>query len=334
MRIAHIHVWDKQNKGDVGIVEAVQELLQGSLSNLQILDVPMDQLKLAESEWLDKINSCDAVVIGGGGIYYRYFLPYNEKFIRSIKPPIATFGVGYINEFGSPPLTQAEKQSVATLNHVAKLRSVRDENTHDFLREIGINEEIHVIGDPAVLLSEKPTQINLGEFNVGFNINYSGWLGFGKYQDQILASYRECIDYLVSQHNANIHYLVHHPGEYDIFPKLDRELNVVDVPAKQQKYVYSKLQLVVGMMLHVGVMAFGAGTPIMIVAYDIRNLGFAKFIGFEEIVTLPQDLTPGLLKNSMEKTIKNLDKYREGFKSKIADIRTRHEQYLNLIKSL
>ncbi len=334
MKIAHIHVWDKQNKGDVGIVEAVQDLLIDNLPGVEIFDIPMDQMKLGELNWLDKINSCDLVVMGGGGIYYRYFLPYNETFINSIKPPIITFGVGYINEFGSPSLTPEDKHSVKVLNQVAKLRSVRDENTFNFLREIGVNKDIEIIGDPAVLLKEKPVDLKLGQFNVGFNINYSGWLGFGQYQDQIISSYQECIDYLVSEHKANIYYLVHHPGEHQIFPKLERKFEVIDVPAKQQKYAYSKLQLVVGMMLHVGVMAFGAGTPIMIVAYDIRNLGFAKFIGYDEIITLPQDLKPGLLKNRMIETISNLDKYKQGFASKISDIKSRHDKFFTQIKSI
>ena len=33
LRIAHIHVWDKKNKGDLAIVLAVQELIKKEFNN-------------------------------------------------------------------------------------------------------------------------------------------------------------------------------------------------------------------------------------------------------------------------------------------------------------
>jgi polysaccharide pyruvyl transferase WcaK-like protein len=55
------------------------------------------------------------------------------------------------------------------------------------------------------------------------------------------------------------------------------------------------LDFVVGMMLHVGVMAFGAGTPEISVAYDLRNHSFADFIGHPELVVDLKDLKTGEL---------------------------------------
>jgi polysaccharide pyruvyl transferase WcaK-like protein len=332
--IAHIHVWDKTNKGDAGIVEAVQYLLGQQFPEATIVDVPVDQLKTADEGWLAKINSCDLVVIGGGGVYYRYFLPYNTDFVDRITPPIVLFGVGYINEFGAPPLSTAEIQSVIHLNQRAKLASVRDLNTKRFLTENGYLGDSTIIGDPAVFLPEKKVELSKAKINIGFNLNYSGWLGFGKYQDKIIASYREAMDYFSGEVGAKLFYLVHHPGEYDIIPKLQRKFEVIDLPPQEQKYAYGQMDTIVGMMLHLSVMAFGAGTPITILAYDIRNLGFAEFIEHPELVVLPENLSAGTLRSKMQLTFEKRDEYRKDFILKKQKMTTTTNDYLKKISEL
>ena len=74
IKIAHIHVWDKKNKGDLAIVIAVQDLLKKKFHKPEILDFPIEFLKQGSFSDINKLNSCDLVVIGGGGIFYHYFL--------------------------------------------------------------------------------------------------------------------------------------------------------------------------------------------------------------------------------------------------------------------
>ena len=334
VKIAHIHVWDKSNKGDLGIVESVQDLLRKTFKDGEIIDVPVDQLKFADKNWLNKINDCDLVVIGGGGIYYRYFLPYDFDFIEKIKPPIAILGVGYINEFGSAPLSTDEIQSVIALNNKSALSSVRDNNTYNFLRSNGYTSELSVIGDPAVLLEESQVSIETKGVSVGFNLNYSGWLGFGKHQENILTAYRESMDKLIKNYDAKIFYLVHHPGEYDIIPKLGRDMEIIDMSPKQQKFVYSKLNAVVGMMLHSVVMAFGANTPVVSVAYDIRNVGFMDFIGQGDFLILPENISPEILYSKLKLLLDKNDIYHKKYTEKISDISTSTDEFLKKISSI
>lgn len=87
IKIAHLHVWDKKNKGDVAIVLAVQELLTKNFPGCRIIDFPVSLLKDGKSSDAEKINQADFVVIGGGGIFYSYFLPYNQEFIKAINKP-------------------------------------------------------------------------------------------------------------------------------------------------------------------------------------------------------------------------------------------------------
>ncbi|MFZ4631999.1 MAG: polysaccharide pyruvyl transferase family protein [Patescibacteria group bacterium] len=321
MVIAHIHVWDKKNKGDFAIVLAVQELLKKRFPKCKIVDFPVNLLKDGKEKDAKKINSADLVVIGGGGIFYSYFLPYNQEFIKLIKKPIAIFGAGYIKEVDAPNLSLEAARSVAFLAKQAKLVGVRDYNTKNFLALNGVSlKKIEVIGDPAALLLEKKSlklKIDNKKSNIikiGLNLNYSGWLGFGKWHDDILNAYREVALYFQKEYGAQIYYLKHHIGENKIYSELKiKNLKVVDLKPGEQKYIYGQLDLVVGMMLHVGVMAFGAGTPEISVAYDLRNHSFAEFIGHPELVIDLKNLKKGELLERSKFVFANRNKYKREF---------------------
>jgi len=318
--IAHLHVWDKKNKGDRAIIEAVQELLKKQIPQATIRDYPVQLLKGASPAMLNKINQADLVVIGGGGIFYHWFLPYDIVTIQAIKKPMVIFGVGYIREEGARALEVKEKQTIGFLCQQAELIGVRDYYTKEFSIKVGVaNKKIKVIGDPAIFLSEKKTnKVNLKpKIKIGFNINYSGWLGFGKYKDRILDSYEYTANYFQKKYNAGIYYLNHHPSEAIIRKELKiKNLQLVDLPTRQQKFVYSKFDLIIGMMLHSCVMAFGAGTPEINLAYDLRNRSFAKFINHRELVISPSELRPVVLLKKALNVFKKRELYKRKFKQR------------------
>ena len=337
MKIAHLHVWDQQNKGDAAIVAAVQELLLKKFPGCKITDYPVDLLKSGRSADADQINQSDIVVIGGGGILYSYFLPFNPKFIRQIKIPIVIFGVGYIQEIGAADLDQSQWESIKFLLQQASLISVRENNTFRLLNNLGINKEISVIGDPAVLLSEKPTNmINLDfPVKIGLNLNYSGWMGFGHYRRNILSTYQTIIDHFKYEHQAAFFYLQHHPGEDNIYPELGcPEMQLVNIDYHSQKWVYGQLDLVVGMMLHSVVKTFGAGTPFISIGYDIRCQSFADFIGYPDLNLPANELTPDQGLNLAKNVFSRRKTIRRRFKAIQNDIAHRHDQYLEQISSL
>lgn len=320
--------------GDRAIVEAVQDEVRQKFGAVEITDIPMDVMRDGASEALEKLNACDLVILGGGGVFYRWFLPFDSGFISRILPKIVIFGVGYINEFGAPELGVQEKESIRYLCEKASLVSVRDSNTVEFLRVIGVQKEIYLVGDPAILLSEEVAPVEFADFNIGFNLNYSGWLGFGTYRDKIIASYRECIE-ISRTKGRKVFYLLHHPSEMMVLGDLGvGELEVVSLPPKQQKWVYGKLDLVVGMMLHSVVLAFGAGTPEINVAYDVRNVGFAEFIGVPELVLKPEDLGRGVLNEKIEQVMAEESKYKILFSSKKKEIIKLHDKLLDMITEM
>ncbi len=338
MKIAHIHVWDKNNKGDFAIVQAVQQIIGENLTDSKISDFPMTVLRDGKKTDIEKINVADLVIIGGGGIYYRWFLPYSTEFIKKIKPPIVIFGVGYIREIGSRKLNKKEIESIAVLNKKAALSSVRDYYTKNFLIKAGVPiKKISVIGDPAIfLLEKKPKKITFNnKIKIGLNLNYSGWLGFGYFEKDILKSYEETASYFQNEFDAEIYYMYHHPDEKKICQKLKIDkIKPINLPPTQQKYVYGKMDLIIGMMLHSVVLSFGAKTPEINVAYDIRNKSFAKFIGCPELVISSKKLKNQTLLKRAKIVFKNRQNYKIKFERRKEKIWKKHLLFLDEIKKI
>ncbi|MCX6794678.1 MAG: polysaccharide pyruvyl transferase family protein [Candidatus Falkowbacteria bacterium] len=313
--IAHIHVWDKSNKGDLGIVLAVQEQLRAAYPGVKIIDFPIEVLKKFNRRRAAAINRADLVIFGGGGVFYRYFLPFSGEMIKAIKIPLVIYGVGYIREVGAPALSKKERASLVTLVKQARLVGVRENYTKTFLVRQGIlAAKIKVIGDPAFCLKEiKPDKIPSG-FKLGLNLNYSGWLGFGRWEEDILKAYRATAEFFQNKYDAQVYYLQHHPGEKKIYPKLKiKNLKIIDLKPAAQKGFYGTLDLVIGMMLHSCVLAAGALTPEINVAYDLRNRNFARFIGCPELVVELADLKSGGLLKKARTIVKNRAVYRQKF---------------------
>lgn len=338
MKIAHIHVADQNNKGDVAIVLAIQDMLRQTFPDCQILDYPMEILKKATQQQIRQINQSDLVVVGGGGIFYSYFTPFNTDIIRQIKTPIVIFGVGHIREIGAPDLSDQAWNSIIFLVNQAKLVSVRENFTANKLIEKGISpEKISIIGDPAVLLEEIPNHSIPLDYpvKIGLNLNYSGWMGFGQYQNEIISTYQQVISYFQDNYNAGIYYLQHHPGESQIYPTIQtKNFHLVNLPPKQQKWIYGQLDLVIGMMLHSVVMTFGANTPFVCIGYDLRCQTFTDFINQPQLHIPATQLNPKDALEIIKNTFNNREKIKTQFSQTQKNIQEQHQIFLDRIRKL
>ena len=337
IKIAHIHVWDKMNKGDLAIVLAVQELLKVSFPTAIIVDYPVETLKEYDAKTLASLNTADLVVMGGGGLFYRYFLPFSLKMIAGLKKPLVVFGVGYIREVGAPPLRKKDRDSLIALANRADLLGIRENYTKSFLVKYGVPaDKIKVIGDPALLLSEEsPLKALKPGFKLGLNLNYSGWLGFGEWREDILRAYRETAEYFQKNYQASVYYLKHHPGEDAIYPELGiNNLILLDETPSRQKGAYGQLDLVIGMMLHSCVLSAGALTPAINVAYDLRNRNFARFLGCPELIVELPDLRKGALLQRARAVIAGEKSYRRHLAIFKRRVERRTNDFLKAINNL
>jgi len=340
IKIGLLHVWGKENVGDVAIVRAVKKMLTDNLDlEIEFDDYPMEILQKLNAINLERLNSCNVVIIGGGGIYYKEFLPYDNENIKKIKSPLVIFGVGYIREIGSEGMDEEERRGLYELNTKAALSSVRDGRTKELLVESGVDaEKIEVVGDPAIFLPEIATDrinFDMGRIKVGMNLNYAGWIGFGKYEEMIVNSYNQVGRYFQDNFGAQIFYMKHHPGESDIVDRLEMEdLKVIDLAAEEQKYAYGRLDLALGMKLHSAVLAFGAETPFLNLGYDVRNKSFGDFIGFPELVIGANELEEGMLVSKMLEVFDKREFYQKKFVARKKDILKTQIEFIKKIEKL
>jgi len=305
---------------------------------------PAEVLELEKpqgAEFLKTLNRYDLCVIGGGGLYSKFFLPLNAQVIKSIETPIVLYGIGYIRNLGDKELTDAQIESAQLLNTRAKLTSVRDEYTCKFLGDLGIRD-VHVIGDPAIFLgSEETNQVALdkNKIKIGVNMASHYWTLYPQYLDKTIDEYVKACEFLVKRLDAEIVYLIHHSDEHHVVEVMrEKKLSfkVVDTipnPYKM-KFIYGKLDLVIGMMMHSTVLAFGSGVPIVNVAYDAKNYNFMEFIGQGDKVIDVRETSSKKISDLAIRTLDDSKEIKEGFKALKRKLWGRQEDFLTKIKEL
>ena len=102
---------------------------------------------------ISSINKHDLMIVGGGGIYSKWTLPFDINLINKIKIPIIIFGAGYNHNYTDRELSMDEWNSMNILNSRARLCSVRDKKTFELVRKQ--NKNTTLIGDPAIFLKSK-----------------------------------------------------------------------------------------------------------------------------------------------------------------------------------
>ena len=293
------------------------------------------------SEFLKTLNRHDLCVIGGGGLYSKFFLPFNAQVIKSIEMPIVLYGIGYIRNLGDKDLTNEQIESARLLNTRAKLTSVRDEYTCKFLSDLGIRD-VHVIGDPAIFLgSEETNQVALdkNKIKIGVNMASHYWTLYPQYLRKTIGEYIKACELLIKRLDAEIVYLIHHSDEHQVAEAMKEKnlpLKVVDTNPNpyKMKFIYGKLDLVIGMMMHSTVLAFGSEVPIVNVAYDTKNYNFMEFIGQGDKVIDVREANSKKISDLALRTIDDSKNIKAGFKALKRQLWRKQEDFLRKIKEL
>lgn len=283
-RVLHVHFKAKHNVGDAAVVEAVRQLAGSALGRrVTWTSMLVSRLREPASDRLLRfIDSHDLVIIGGGGFVSKHALPLNDELIAKIRAPIVLYGIGHNRHFGDPELGREQQASLALLARKATLVGVRDSATLRMLASLGAQPLL--TGDPALFLCpRKPWRVppRLSPA-IGINLACHGWGQQKALLDHVLALYADVLRRLAASHAPQVLYMVHTDTEVPVALSLRREfpsLRICRYPAAKLLYVYGRLDLALSMMLHSSLLACAAGTPVVNVAYDEKNLAFMEDIG-------------------------------------------------------
>lgn len=333
---------DLYNIGEIAIACSIKDMLCSHLEPFAYTPAEVEELEKPQGlEFLKILNQHDLCVIGGGGLYSKFFLPFNAQVIKSIETPIVLYGIGYIRNLGDKDLTNEQKESARLLNTRAKLTSVRDEYTCKFLMDLGILN-VHVIGDPAIFLgSEETNQVALdkNKIKIGVNVASHYWTLYPQYLRRTIDKYVKACEFLIKRLDVEIVYLIHHSDEHHVAKVMKEKklpLKVVDTSPNpyKMKFIYGKLDLVIGMMMHSIVLAFGSGIPIVNVAYDAKNYNFMEFIGQGDKVIDVRETNSKKISDLVIHTIDDSKNIKVGFKTLKRELWGRQEDFLTKIKKL
>jgi polysaccharide pyruvyl transferase CsaB len=231
-RVAISGSYGGMNLGDEAILEVILRELRASLDvdvvvfshnakdteqRHKVRAVPIRELH--KDEVLEELRKLDLFVLGGGGILYDEVI---EGFLRDViwakelDVPVMIYAIS------AGPIKNAESKQLVNqvLNKVDKI-TVREGEAKRILTDLGVDQEIEITSDPALLL--KPQSFTKDMLNkeginpdnplVGFSVREPGPAAPDLNIEQYHAMLANAADYMVERFDAQVLFFPMEGGE-------------------------------------------------------------------------------------------------------------------------
>lgn len=311
------------NLGDEAILESIVAQLRASVRaeitvfsrNAQDTEqrhqvdrvVPVRDLSRDEAR--REVARLDVFILGGGGIlfdeeidiYLREVLLANELGV-----PVAVYAVS------AGPLTRASnRERVREALMPAALVTVRDRQGFRLLEEIGLQREIHVTADPALLMKARDLPkgalvregLDMARRRIGFSVREPGPAAPGIDVDHYHDLLANAADFMVQRLDADVVFVSLERSNRDLqhshavvarmqYPQRAAVLKGDYTPG-QLMTIIGGFDFCVGMRLHFLIFSALQGVPFVALPYASKVTGLLQDLGME---TPPlHDVSPGQL---------------------------------------
>jgi polysaccharide pyruvyl transferase CsaB len=295
------------NVGDEAILTVMLEQLRGALPAVKLtvftrdvghtqahhqVDRVIGAREALRHELVSEVEQLDLLLLGGGGILYdREAESYLHlpRIAQSLGVPTSTYAIG-----AGPLERPDDRRAVAeVLNAMAGI-TVRDVGARRLLEEIGVERQITVTADPALLLQPQVPPPGVLEragsradhHLVGISVREPG--GGGGLEDgvyhRVLA---DAADFVADRYDAE---LVFVPMERQDVRHAHRVIAEMGLPERatvlKDSYgprevlgIMGQLDMAIGMRLHFAVFAALAGVPVLALPYAAKVTSFLERIG-------------------------------------------------------
>lgn len=273
-----------------------------------------------------EIKTSDLFILGGGGLLKDYgtdslnlekwlkLLQLAEKF--KVKTALCAIGIENILYDDSKILLKD------TLDKV-DLITVRDHNSKDILKDIGVRNEIKVVTDPCVLLtSADPGKTKDISMPPKVIICVRHWYNKGFYiekpeiNENFIRSLSTAADFLVEQYNATIDLIPMRTTDYDDDRVVSNQV-LSYMKHKDGVHIHSRApevdefiemakqsSLIIGMRLHSLILGASAGVPVIGLEYMPKVKAFMDSINQSDYSFGLEEMTSDKLIGLIEDTFK------------------------------
>ncbi len=263
------------------------------------------------------IEQCDALVFPGGSIFQDVSsvrsVAYYADLVKSAKKAnkkvvMLGQGVGPLNRF-------LGRRMAASAFQAADVIAVRDRGSVASLQELGVSGNPRVTADMAFLLPEPTQDIGLQQFGVGDmkSVGLSARPAGSDKGKHVVKVFSRLMRLLFD--NGWVPVMIEMDRELDR-PMLDRlgkefggkvpEIRGLTSPIQLQQRLM-RMDAVLGMRLHAGILATTVGVPAYMVSYDPKVTAFANAMGYPT----PQNIestTPERVFDSFQAFMKERDR--------------------------
>ncbi len=251
----------------------------------------------------DVLSGLDLLVLGGGGILYdgearRYLKLVRAAQLRGVRTFAYAVGAGPLHESDD---REAVRTVLAAMDEVV----VRDQESRLVLEEVGVERDLVVTADPALLLPPEPFTAEMMRQEgvpadarlVGMSVREPGRAAEKLDEGDYHALLADVADFLVRRLDAHVVFM---PMErHDVrhahavlsrmtAPDRGRILHSAYTPG-QVLGLMSHLDLVVGMRLHFLIFAAVSGLPVLPLPYAGKVFDFARRLGAPALVGVARE---------------------------------------------
>lgn len=248
--------------------------------------------KMSRNDVLPEIRRLDVLVLGGGGIlfdaeagiYLREVLLAHENDV-----PVMVYAVG------AGPLEDPKAKDLVreALNRAAVV-TVRDRPTRHVLEEVGVEREVLVTADPALLIEPEPLPsgalkregMDKDRRLIGMSVREPGKAAPDLDEETYHAVLANAADFMVDRFDAHVVLVPMEHRELDTqhsHAVISRMLRAPRAVVLKEEYTPGQLlsligrfAFLVGMRLHSLVFAALAGVPFVALPYASKVLGFLE----------------------------------------------------------
>jgi len=251
--------------------------------------------ELTRKEITPEIQNLDVFILGGGGILFD---AEAERYLREVfiaheaKVPVVVYAIS-----AGPLTNESARAAVRRALNTAAIVTVRDREGYRVLEDVGVNREILLTADPALLLAPgqltidaiKEEGVQFDRHLVGFSVRERGPAAPDIDPDEYYVLLANAADYIVDRLDADIVFVsmertdVQHSHAVVAHMQNAERAEVLRKTYLPQEILalVSHFEFVVGMRLHFLIFAALRGVPFTALPYASKVTGFLQDLGIE-----------------------------------------------------